>query len=342
MKKTCLALVTLMAFLFTSKPVVAETNYAFGQNNKFGIHILSENDLDDAADLVNSNGGAWGYVTLVIREDERDVERWSRAFAQMNQERLIPIVRLATTQAENGWRKPSPKDALAWVQFLEQLHWPTQKKHVLIFNEPNHQTEWGGEINPAEYARVYRSFWEEFKKSDADFSVLPAALDLAAPDDKGTMDAQTFWQKMHEEDELVFTLFDGWNSHSYPNPSFCGSPEDTGRTSIQGYKWEKEELKKYDLNPKLSVFITETGWGCSLLSEATVAQNYAYAFSHIWSDPEVLAVTPFVLNHPHKPFNHFSFKNQAGQFFDFYEAIKSLPKIHGQPILSLKNKGGNS
>jgi len=31
-------------------------------NNFFGIHILDENDLDDAAKLINSSGGDWGYA----------------------------------------------------------------------------------------------------------------------------------------------------------------------------------------------------------------------------------------------------------------------------------------
>lgn len=320
-------------FLIFARPTNAQTNFEFKQNNKFGIHILSENDINDASALVNSNGGSWGYVTIVIREDERDLKRWTRAFTRMNEHKLIPIVRIATSQQETLWRKPSPADALDWVKFLEQLPWPTEKKHVMVYNEPNHSSEWGGEINPKEYARVYRTFWEEFKKSDKNFVVLPAALDLTAPNGKNTMDAIDFWQKMYEEDDLIFTLFDGWNSHSYPNPGFCGSPQDTGRTSIQGYLWEMENLKKLYLNPSLPVYITETGWGCNLLTEKTISENYEYAFNHIWSDPQVVAVTPFVLNYPNQPFAHFSFKNQSGQFFDFYEVIKNLPKIKGEPKL---------
>ncbi len=337
MKKIIFSL-CLILFLLTAKPVVAEDFNGLGQNNKFGIHISSENDLNDAATLVNSNGGSWGYVTLVIREDERDVERWNRAFIKMSEKKLIPIIRLATNQDATGWRKPREEDALAWVEFLEKLPWPTQKKHILIFNEPNHKNEWGGEINPEEYAHVYRSFWEEFKKSDPDFMVLPGALDLAAPNSKSTMDALDFWHKMYEEDDLIFTLFDGWNSHSYPNPGFCGSPKATGRISIQGYLWEIESLKKFYLNPNLPIFITETGWGCSLLSEKNISDNYKYAFDEVWSDPQVAAVTPFILNYPNRPFISFSFKNQNGQFFDSYEAIKNLPKTKGEPALTQKIK----
>jgi hypothetical protein len=46
-------------------------NSIFAQGNKFGIHILSANEIEKAKELVNSNGGDWGYVTVVIRDDQR-------------------------------------------------------------------------------------------------------------------------------------------------------------------------------------------------------------------------------------------------------------------------------
>ena len=45
-------------------------------NNSFGIHIANIQDLEDAAKLVNSSGGDWGYVTLVITEDNRTISLW--------------------------------------------------------------------------------------------------------------------------------------------------------------------------------------------------------------------------------------------------------------------------
>ena len=37
-------------------------------NNKVGIHlaVTSDEDIQKAADLTNSSGGKWGYVTIVI------------------------------------------------------------------------------------------------------------------------------------------------------------------------------------------------------------------------------------------------------------------------------------
>lgn len=72
--------------------LVSPTN-SFAKNNKFGIHIMDEHDLVDAANLVNSNGGEWGYVTIVIRDDQLNRDRWQSVFNQMRRLKLIPIVR---------------------------------------------------------------------------------------------------------------------------------------------------------------------------------------------------------------------------------------------------------
>ena len=43
-------------------------------NNMFGIHVAtpSREELENAANLVNTNGGNWGYVTVVIQENDRN------------------------------------------------------------------------------------------------------------------------------------------------------------------------------------------------------------------------------------------------------------------------------
>jgi len=73
--------ITVILILISSTNIKAAENPLSVPNNSFGIHILDENDLEDAAKLVNSGGGDWGYVTFVIRSDERDSKRWQKVFA---------------------------------------------------------------------------------------------------------------------------------------------------------------------------------------------------------------------------------------------------------------------
>jgi len=144
--------ITFLFFLFSfNGGALAIENPTAVSNNKFGIHIMNENDLDNAARLVNSSGGDWGYVTFVIREDERDNNRWQKAFDKARRLHLIPIVRLATIQDGGNWTKPDPNDITSWVNFLDSLNWVIKNRYIIIGNETNHATEWGGELNPEGY-----------------------------------------------------------------------------------------------------------------------------------------------------------------------------------------------
>src|SRR4030042_6845122 len=115
MKKTISTIFLFFAFLCSSVVAVSAV-----QNNKFGIHlaVASEEDLIDAATLVNSSGGDWGYVTVVIQENDLDQNKWQNVFDKMRELHLIPIVRIATSPQPGGfWRRPDVEDAEKWVNF---------------------------------------------------------------------------------------------------------------------------------------------------------------------------------------------------------------------------------
>lgn len=299
-------------------------------NNKFGIHIIDENDLPEAAALVNSNGGQWGYVTLVIREDERDATRWQRAFDQMRRLKLIPIVRLATRMTNSHWEAPKPQEAVNWAEFLNSLNWPVKTRYIVLFNEPNHAKEWGAVVDPAGFAKTTRTFFETLKSFSKDFFVMQGALDLDAANSENSMEASRFFEAMYTEDKYIFTLFDGLASHSYPNPGFSGSPSDSGKTSIKGYEWEINYLKNFGMREDIPVFITETGW---VNSAENLPERYKEAFEKAWSDPRIYAVTPFLLSYLGAPFDNFSWKNpETQEFYPQYYSVQSMAKQKGKPI----------
>jgi len=305
------------------------------KNNKFGIHILDESDLTDAATLVNSGGGKWGYVTIVIREDERNVDRWKQAFTKMRELSLIPIVRISTVSENGVWKKPSTDQSIAWADFLHALPWPTKNQYVVLFNEPNHAKEWGGEINPQEYARIARAYWEELKKVNPNFFVLPAGFDAAAPNSRTTMSTQSYFDQMYKTDEYIFTIFDGWTSHSYPNPGFSGNPSDNGKMTIRGYEWEINYLAPYHLPNKSPVFITETGWVNNGREQEKIADYYKQAFTEAWSDYRVVAVTPFLLRYDQTPFKSFSWKIPGtNNFYPYFQEVLGMSKIPGEPEIT--------
>ncbi len=239
---------------------------------------------------------------------------------------------------ENGvWVKPEKNQAEEWAAFLDQLNWPIKNRYIILFNEPNHAKEWGGTINPAEYAEIASLFIKTLKKTSPDFFVLNAGFDLAAPNLKNqTADALWYWQEMEKHQPGIFHLFDGWTSHSYPNPGFVANPYLTGRTSIVGYRFEQDYLAKNFGMAKKPVFITETGWvsGKTGLSEEQIAQFYQIAYQQIWTDENLIAVTPFLLNYPQPLFSAFSWQDQDGHPKKHYQVVASLTKQAGQPLLT--------
>jgi len=331
-------------FLFFLLTTPSLTFAADVYNNKFGIHILEPIDIERATELLNSNGGDWSFVTIVIRDDDQDKRKWQEFFDHCREKHLIPLVRIATHLEGNVWAKPKIEDVDRWVDFLSSFVWPVKNRYVIVFNEPNHAREWGGEINPQEYSQILLAFREKFKNANPNFKILNAGFDLAAPNLAGySLDAVLYWQWMETGKPGIFKILDGWISHSYPNHGFIGTPSDTGRTSIRGYQWEKTTLKNMFGVFDLPIFITETGWPHDISPKSKVqspkfydstitAQFLKQAFEEVWlPDQSVVAVTPFVLNYKDPPFDNFSWLDKDGLPGREFETIKNLPKRGNEP-----------
>ena len=216
-------------------------SFAAPINNKFGIHLAvpTDEDLEAAGQLANSSGGDWGYVTLVIQENDRNTEKWQGIFDRLRRLHLIPIIRLATGPQGDMWRKPEKVDAESWASFLDGLNWVVKNRYIILFNEPNHAKEWGGAVSPVDYAQTAGLFAKTLKKQNADFFVMLAGFDAAAPSWLPYFeDESIFLKEMIEREPSIFDAIGGWVSHSYPNPGFSGTPYETGRNSIRSYEWE--------------------------------------------------------------------------------------------------------
>lgn len=326
--------------LMTPKLGYAVYDPASVPNNKYGIHVADPNDIAPTSTLVNSSGGDWGYVTFVIPETDRNINKWQEVFNLMRRLHLIPMVRLATHVEGETWTKPSTATINEWVDFLSKLNWPIENRYVIIFNEPNHAKEWGNTIDPEGYAEILVSFARALKQKSEDFFVLPAGLDASAASDGQALDEAVFLRRMLAAEPEILQIIDGWTSHSYPNPGFSGSPLGWGRGTLRSYEWELDLLREWGLQKNLPVFITETGWIHSqgkifnprLLSPQAVGENLRQAADYVWHDPRIIAITPFIFNYQDYPFDHFSWKTLGGgDVYPHYLTYLFLPKNKGRP-----------
>jgi len=313
--------------LFTS-PIHAIYDPRTVPNNKMGVHILNPSELEDATRLVNSNGGDWGYVTIPIQPGERDKDKWQAFMHQAKSLHLIPIVRITTIPQGGTWERANDTDLVDFANFLSELDWPVENRYIVLFNEVNRAAEWGGAVNPAKYTTIVRNAYQIFKERSNDFYLLGPALDMALPNSTTSLSATNYLRGMSVADPLVWTYFDGWASHSYPNPAFITSAKKTGLQSIVGYK---TELALLHLAPK-PIFITETGWDQTKLGDSVLAQNWSTAWSTWQSDPNVVAITPFLLRGGEQ-FRQFSLYQEDGAYSASGQAIYNLSKSIGSPKL---------
>jgi len=337
-----ISLLLLFSFSFSFfKPVRAQADFAdlIAPNNKLGIHLAvpSSEDMEKAASLVNSNNGDWGYITLVIHQDDMNKDKWQGVFNKARELHLIPIVRLATYFESGHWHAPEIQEAVKLAEFLNSLNWVVKNRYLVLFNEPNHADEWGGLLSPQNFAKVTLAYAKTFKEINPDFFIMMAGFDSAAPTDANQhMDQVAYLTKVLQTQPELFDYLDGWASHSYPKNRY-----NTGRNSLKNYLWEIALLRSLGVKKNLPVFITESGWShqegktpdYNFLPAEKVAQQTVDYLQEILNDSQVIAITPFILNYQDEPFDHFSWqKLNSTEFYQQYEATQKILKIKGQPL----------
>lgn len=305
-------------------------------NNKMGVHILFPSELDNASQLINSNNGQWGYVTIPIQAGDKDMEKWQSFMDNCQQKKVIPLVRLLTEgdyPNTKNWRIPKEVDILDFANFLNSLNWPTKNRYIIVFNEVNRGDEWGGIPNPKEYAEILQYSVTVFKSKNPDFFIITSGMDNAAATGyNASINQYQYFRQMENAVPGIFNQVDGLSSHSYPNPGFSQPPTSSGLIGIHSFKHEKDLIESFT-NKKLPVFITETGWSKDFVKEEKIADYYKTAFETVWNAEDIVAITPFLLYAGNGPFTQFSFIGDNGKRGKEYESIVSLPKIKGKPIL---------
>ncbi len=332
--RVALLLFFLCAFFAFVRHASAAENPLAVANNKIGVHILDASELPAAAQLVNHNGGDWGYVTIPIQSGDKNLVKWQKFMDDCKKYHLIPIIRLATqgdyfnTQV---WRTPNENDIVDFANFLNSLEWPTKNRYIIIFNEVNRADEWGGNADPAEYAHLLNFAVTIFKSVNSDFFVISAGLDNAAPDQGNIyINEYSYLRAMNQAVPGIFNQVDGVSSHSYPNPGFSQAPDITSLMGVGSFMHERDLIKSMS-NKTLPIFIAETGWSSESIPEDTRVQYYDQTFKSIWSDPDIVAVTPFLLQAGAGPFEKFTFITSTGYKTKQYQYMYNMPKTKGIP-----------
>lgn len=337
LKAVLITFFTVLLFFFPTHTSFAIYDLASKPNNSIGIHILFPSELSEAAKLVNSAGGDWGYVTIPVQASDKNLAKWQGFMDDARKNHLIPIIRIATDGDffnKISWSKPTDSDVMDFANFLNSLNWPTKNRYVVIYNEPNRGDEWGGLPSASEYANILSYAADVFKQRSDDFFIISAGLDNAAVNIDGqSINEYSFIRQMHNAIPGVFAKIDGMASHSYPNPGFSQPPSSYGYIGTASFNHEGDLIQALE-GKTLPVFITETGWTNDKVSDSVQSDYYKTAFVSIWNDENVIAVTPFLLKAGTDPFAQFSFIKDGAQAQGKYKALLTMNKNKGEPILN--------
>lgn len=312
--------------LFGVPPVRAIYDPLALPNNRVGVHILEPTELNEAAKLINSKGGDWGYVTIPIRSDDRNPDKWLPFFKSCASLHVIPIIRLATYHDGGSWAAPTAYDLVDFANFLAEMPWPTQNRYVILFNEPNHSQEWGNSLDPDQYATLLIQAKAIFKSRSAAFFLISAGLDMSAPTSATSIDALAYYRLMSRNQPGWYSAVDGLSFHAYPNPGFSAPITSAGRYGPKSYLYEIQTLRALGYADK-PVFITETG-------NISGTDIYTPGFTSVWTEPEIVAITPFLLFAGAGNFLPFSLLDLNHQPRPSYLGLYNLPKSSGSPLLN--------
>ena len=326
-------LVSIITFLSLSQGAYAVADPLAVPNNKIGLHLLFPGELHQAAKIINRHGeAAWGYVTIPIQAGDRNRIRWQEFLDKCREEKIIPLIRITTVPEGSNWTTPNDFDLIDFANFLNDLRWPVQNRYIILFNEVNRSDEYGGALSPEKYADILNNAVDIFKSRSENFFILPAGLDNASSNGKNALHWKTYLLRMYRRQPDVFNKLDGWTSHAYANPDFSARPDLSGSNKIDSFKYDLQYLKRFT-QKKLPVFITETGWSNKELSDHQIALYYQYAFSKVWSDHNIVAVTPFLFNAQDGVFKQFSFLDDHQKEKEFAATFSVLAQRGGPAMV---------
>ena len=312
----------LLTIIITLGLVFPKPLYA-DNGNKLGIHILETEEITEISKLLPDGG----YVTVPIRLDQLDQMKWQKFFDESDKYKLTPIIRLATSHNGKYWERPTKLDIVTFAKFFSGLDWYQDTLLMIAFNEPNHAPEWGGQVDPVSYGDSLTFLVNWLNTEPKHYLILPAALDAAAGNTKGTMTLNSFLDKLISQFPETLDKLAGWNSHAYPNPGFAGLPTDSHKMSIKSYQFELDIINKRT-GKNLPVYITETGWDNTKKNMTLISRYFQTTYEKVWQpDDRVIAVTPFLFNAQTLPFSAFSLLDTNEKPTPLYETIKRLSGV---------------
>jgi hypothetical protein len=246
-------------------------------NPKVGVHTRLTDEVEGWKikknfEMVREMGASWvvEYFPWEYSEPEEGSFDWRHADLVVNHARRQGLTVIARIGFVPRWARPRdsvtsyldearyPSLARFVVAFVQ--HFAGRVRHIIIWNEPNLNFEWGYRgVDPAGYARMLQAVYPRVKEVEPSVQILAGALapTLAPPGSVDAMNDLDYLQSMYDAGAREY--FDALAVHAYGWTSPADEPPSPRRVNFRRTElWREIMVKNGDAHKR--IFITEGGW----------------------------------------------------------------------------------
>ncbi len=275
-----LALVAIFAALGAPPPILVTLGApqtVLTNNPKLGIHTRLTDEVEEwkikkTLEMVRAMGSPWiveyfpwGYIEAT--EGQYD---WTHADAVVDHARQQGLTVIARLGFVPAWARP--KDSVTsyldearydyFANFVAKFieHFEGRVKHIVIWNEPNVNFEWGYRgIDPAGYTRLLEAVYPRAKQADPSVQILAGALapTLAPAGSTDAMNDLQYLQGMYAAGAQDY--FDALAAHAYGWQESADARPAPHRVNFRRTELLREIMVQNG-DARKRVLITEGGW----------------------------------------------------------------------------------
>lgn len=246
-------------------------------NPKMGIHTRVTDEVEEwkikkSFEMVRAMGAPWivEYFPWEYIESEEGTFDWTRADLVVDHARRQGLTVIARLGFVPRWARP--KDSVtsyldearypAFAHFVAEFaqHFAGRVHHIIIWNEPNLNFEWGYRgVDPAGYTRMLQAVYPRVKAAAPTTQILAGALapTLAPPGTPDAMNDLDYLQQMYAAGARDY--FDALAIHAYGWTAPADEPPSPRRINFRRAELLREIMVQNGDASKRA-FITEGGW----------------------------------------------------------------------------------
>jgi len=246
-------------------------------NPKVGVHTRVTDEVEEWKirknfEMVREMGASWVieyFPWEYIEFDEGNFD-WTHADLVVDHARRQGLGVVARLGYVPRWARP--KEAV--TSFLDEARYPAfanfvaaftrhfagRVQHIVIWNEPNLNFEWGYRgVDPAGYTRMLQAVYPRAKEAEPSVRILAGALapTLAPPGSVDAMDDLDYLQQMYDAGARDY--FDVLAIHAYGWNALADEAPSARRVNFRRAELLREIMVRNGDAAK-GAFITEGGW----------------------------------------------------------------------------------